>query len=97
LNNPVITEEGTVTIEHPSDDPSALELLEKKNVQEKVQGCIEALESQFREIIVLRDIQEFAYDEISEMLKIPQGTVKSRLFRARDAVRDCLKKQKGNL
>lgn len=97
LNAPVTTEEGMVTIERPSDNPSALELLEKKSVQEKVQGCIDRLEPEFREVLVLRDIQEFTYDEISEMLRIPGGTVKSRLSRARDSLRRCLKKIMGDL
>jgi RNA polymerase sigma-70 factor (ECF subfamily) len=59
-------------------------------VQQKVQGCINALDAEFREVIVLRDIQGFSYEEISAMLKKPVGTIKSRLFRARDAMRACL-------
>ena len=47
---------------------------------------------EYREILVLRDIQGFSYDEIRNILKIPDGTVKSRLFRARDGLKDCLKK-----
>jgi len=44
---------------------------------------IEALPIKFREVVVLRDIQEFSYEEISEILKIPIGTVKSRVNRGR--------------
>ena len=62
-----------------------------------MQGCIDALEHEFREVIVLRDIQGFSYDEISNVLEVPEGTVKSRLFRARDAVKDCLKRVIGDL
>jgi RNA polymerase sigma-70 factor (ECF subfamily) len=57
-----------------------------------VQDCIGRLEKEFREVIVLRDIQGFAYEEMAGMLDIAEGTVKSRLFRARDALKDCLKK-----
>ena len=53
--------------------------------------------NEFREALILRDIQGFAYEEISDMLKIPEGTVKSRLFRAREAVKNCLKKVMGDL
>ena len=56
-----------------------------------MQECIEVLDTEFREVLILRDIQGFSYDEISDMLDIPQGTVKSRLFRAREAIKDCLK------
>jgi RNA polymerase sigma-70 factor (ECF subfamily) len=48
-------------------------------------------------VLILRDIQGFSYDEISDMLKIPEGTVKSRLFRAREGMRDCLKQTMGDL
>ena len=44
---------------------------------------IEALPVKFREVVVLRDIDEFSYEEISEILKIPIGTVKSRVNRGR--------------
>lgn len=44
---------------------------------------IEALPVKFREVVVLRDIQEFSYEEISDILKIPIGTVKSRVNRGR--------------
>ena len=39
----------------------------------------------------------FSYDEISDMLKAPDGTIKSRLFRAREMLRDCLKRVVGDL
>jgi RNA polymerase sigma-70 factor, ECF subfamily len=76
----------------PSGETSALEQLEQKEIQTKVQGCINALDDERREVLVLRDIEGFSYDEISAVLHIPDGTVKSRLFRARDALKDCLKK-----
>jgi RNA polymerase sigma-70 factor, ECF subfamily len=44
---------------------------------------IDDLPVRFREVVVLRDIQEFSYEEISDMLKIPIGTVKSRVNRGR--------------
>lgn len=44
---------------------------------------IEALPVKFREVVVLRDVQEFSYEEISSILKIPIGTVKSRVNRGR--------------
>lgn len=44
---------------------------------------IEALPPKFREVVILRDIEEFSYEEISDILKIPIGTVKSRVNRGR--------------
>ncbi len=60
-----------------------------------MQECINSLDEDFREVLILRDIQGFSYDEINDLLKIPEGTVKSRLFRAREAMKDCLKKASG--
>jgi len=97
IDNPLLTNNGQIKVEPASSEPSALEKLEKRDVQQKVQGCINSLDDEFREVLILRDIQGFSYDEISDLLKAPEGTVKSRLFRAREAVKDCLKKVIGEL
>jgi len=97
LDDPVQTDDGEMVADPPSKEPSALDLLERRYVQGKVQDCIKALEPEYREVVILRDLQDFSYEEISAMLKIREGTVKSRLFRARDGVRDCLKKIMGEL
>jgi RNA polymerase sigma-70 factor (ECF subfamily) len=44
---------------------------------------IDALPVKFKEVVVLRDVDEFSYEEISDILKIPIGTVKSRVNRGR--------------
>jgi RNA polymerase sigma-70 factor (ECF subfamily) len=90
LDDPIMTPDGELLADPPSSEPSALDRLEAREVQQRVQGCINALDAEFREVIVLRDIQGFSYEEISAMLKVPEGTVKSRLFRAREAMRTCL-------
>lgn len=97
IDDPVETEEGRVSRDPPSRDPSALDELERKEVREKVQKCINGLDHEYREVLVLRDIQGFSYDEITDILKIPDGTVKSRLFRAREALKESLKRAVGDL
>ncbi len=97
MDDPVATEDGFIRIEPSSGDPSVLDRLEEKQMQEKVQDCIRKLDHDFRAVLVLRDIQGFSYDEIGDVLKLAGGTVKSRLFRARESVRDCLKKALGRL
>jgi RNA polymerase sigma-70 factor (ECF subfamily) len=52
-------------------------------VDEKVLEAIDALPPDFREVLVLSDVEGMRYSEIAEALQIPVGTVKSRLFRAR--------------
>jgi len=97
IDDPVLTDDGNIKAESVSNEPSILEQLEKKEFQQKVQGCINSLDDEFKEVLILRDIQGFSYDEISKMLKIAEGTVKSRLFRSREALKICLKKVIGDL
>ncbi|MEN6615429.1 MAG: sigma-70 family RNA polymerase sigma factor [Syntrophorhabdus sp.] len=81
----------------PSPDVPVVDALVRKETQEKVQKCINQLDKDHREILVLRDIQGFSYEEIIEMLGVPEGTVKSRLSRARSAIKDILNKTFGDL
>lgn len=97
LDDPLETETGILTHDPPGREASALEQLEQKEVQAKVQGCINTLDTEYRQVLVLRDIEEYSYEEISDILKIPDGTVKSRLFRARNSMKNCLKKILGDI
>lgn len=61
------------------------------DVRMDVQAAILALPPQPREVIVLRELQGFSYEEIAQVLGVPGGTVESRLHRARLALRELLK------
>ena len=91
IDGPVNTNDGSVKVDYPSCELGVTEVLEKKDIQKKVRGCINSLDDEFKEVIILRDIQGFSYEEIRDILRIPFGTVKSRLSRARDGVKNCLK------
>jgi RNA polymerase sigma-70 factor (ECF subfamily) len=52
-----------------------------------VEIALKELPEEFRVVVVLSDLQEFSYQEIARMLKIPIGTVRSRLFRGRRLLR----------
>ena len=80
-----------------SQEESVVERIEKRELEAKIQECIGSLEGEQREVLVLRDIQGFSYEEIGLTLKLPQGTVRSRLFRARNALKDNLLKVVGDL
>lgn len=54
---------------------------------EEVASALEALSSEHRQILLLSDVEEFSYKEISTILRVPIGTVMSRLSRARSALR----------
>jgi RNA polymerase sigma-70 factor (ECF subfamily) len=68
-------------------------LLIERSGNEAVQCAIEQLPVIFREVILLRDVEDASYREIAEILSIPIGTVMSRLARAREAVRETVRKE----
>jgi RNA polymerase sigma-70 factor (ECF subfamily) len=60
---------------------------------EAVQQALADLPVSFREVLLLCEVEEMSYQEIAETLAIPMGTVMSRLFRARKALRDLVQKK----
>jgi RNA polymerase sigma-70 factor (ECF subfamily) len=97
LDEPVISGNRSFPNEPRSQEGSIVEQIEKRELEAKVQQCIGLLDGEHREVLVLRDIQGFSYEEIGVMLKLPEGTVKSRLFRARNALKDGLSRVLGDL
>jgi RNA polymerase sigma-70 factor (ECF subfamily) len=96
IDDPVTNNnDSQINVMDLSNEPSVLQRIEKKDIQHKVQECINFLENEFKEVVILIDIQGFSYNEVSAVLEIPEGTVKSRLFRARYILKDCLKKVMG--
>jgi RNA polymerase sigma-70 factor, ECF subfamily len=76
-----------------SDTPESL-LIDQMN-QEALQQGIAELPVHFREIVLMADVEEMSYQEIAQALSIPNGTVMSRLARARKALRESLRKKLG--
>jgi len=70
--------------------PGPAETLEKKEMQERVQLALNKLTPEDAAVILLRDLQDVPYDEVARLLEIPVGTVKSRLHRARQALKSLL-------
>lgn len=66
----------------------------RKLEREQVREAIDKLPDAYREIIVLRDIEGFSYQEIATVLNCPAGTVMSRLGRAREKLREALSRQR---
>lgn len=97
LDAPAGAAEETLLDTVCSGGESVSECLEKKELSAKVQVCISALDGEQREVLVLRDIQQYTYAEIGLMLELPEGTVKSRLFRARNALKEGLLRIFGDL
>jgi RNA polymerase sigma-70 factor (ECF subfamily) len=85
----VLDEEGDDALPTESATPESL-LIEQAD-REMMQRALENLPVQFREILLLCEVEEMSYQEIAETLTIPIGTVMSRLFRARQALRGALR------
>jgi len=64
-------------------------ITQKENIQ-AIQQAILSLPLKYREVLVLRHLQDLSYIEIANILKLPQGTVKIRLYRAREQLRKIL-------
>jgi RNA polymerase sigma-70 factor (ECF subfamily) len=90
LDAPVELEDGSVgrEVESPGLDPEDAYL--GVEFADRVSAAIDELPEKYREAIILRHAADLSYDEIAEALELPLGTVKTRIFRARDALRRSL-------
>jgi RNA polymerase sigma factor (sigma-70 family) len=84
-----------VSIHKNENDPDAFEILLEDTLMlqdeelhqnlslQKLEKALASLQSEFRNVVILRDIEQLSYEEISEKLNVPMGTVKSRINRGR--------------
>jgi len=76
------------------DNPEGVLL--QKAAKETLDRALERLAPEFREVIVLRELEGLSYKEISDVAGVPVGTVMSRLSRARARLQDALRKEEGS-
>ena len=100
--DPLITESARALRDDDGDETSRTEneltdgetpesLLASKEVAQTVNAAIEALSEDLRQAITLREIEGLSYEEIAEYMNCPIGTVRSRIFRAREAIAERLR------
>ena len=68
------------------------EVLDQRELSERVHGALLRLSEDLREVLILRDLEGFAYEEIVEIVRVPIGTVKSRINRGRVEMAKLLRK-----
>ncbi|SDZ32345.1 RNA polymerase, sigma-24 subunit, RpoE [Proteiniborus ethanoligenes] len=90
IDNPIQTDDGEIERDIPDDSHTPEELLERKLTKELVNNSIDKLDDNHRTVIILRDIQGFSYEEISTILDCSIGTVKSRISRARNNLKEII-------
>jgi RNA polymerase sigma-70 factor (ECF subfamily) len=80
--------DGSYQLQIESRDPSPEKERERKEWKAEIEAVVKRLPTAYRELILLRHSQDLSYDEIAEVTGLPLGTVKNRLFRAREMMRE---------
>ena len=91
-------EEGLSIAEQLEDQRSSPEQrVQSQETQKMVQGALQKLSPELREAVILRDLQDLDYKEIAIVLKVPEGTVKSRINRGRTELARLLQRTYGQV
>ncbi len=91
LDQEIQTRDGTVGIEVPDHSFNPETELERKQQRYSIEEAIASLPDKYREVIIYRHKDDKSYEEIADLLSIPVGTVKARIFRARELLKKKLK------
>ena len=87
-----LSEDGDMTLESvmPSDGENPAEAAVTQEFVNRVSQCMDGLNAKHKEVLILRNVKNLSYEEISEKLGISVGTVKSRIARGRDSLRELM-------
>jgi RNA polymerase sigma-70 factor (ECF subfamily) len=80
--------DGTYQLQIESTQPNPEQERERSEWRKEIETVVKCLPHVYRELILLRHAQDLSYDEIAEITNLPLGTVKNRLFRAREMMRE---------
>lgn len=90
IDEKIDTKDGEVELQLPDDSKSPTDIAEDNELKYRLEKCIKKLPESQRMMIILRDIKGFTYMEIAEIMKMNLGTVKSKINRARAALKELL-------
>ena len=90
LNAPIESGDDEYDREIPDETNAPEEISEQREVQQIVRRAMNELPEKLRDVMVLYELQGESYEDISEALDVPLGTVKSRLFNARGQLKEKL-------
>ncbi|PDH29978.1 MAG: RNA polymerase subunit sigma-24 [Puniceicoccaceae bacterium MED-G30] len=87
-----LTEDGELTLENvmPSSGETPSEAAVTQEFIDRVTECMSGLGEKHREVLLLRNVHNLSYEEIAQQLEISVGTVKSRIARARESLRELM-------
>ncbi|MBS1792625.1 MAG: sigma-70 family RNA polymerase sigma factor [Acidobacteria bacterium] len=80
--------DGAYQLQIESPNPTPEQERERSEWRTEIEAVVKCLPAVYRELILLRHAQDLSYDEIAEITSLPLGTVKNRLFRAREMMRE---------
>lgn len=91
LDRPVETDEGQVSMDVADSSYNPERDLSDKQKQVSITGAIDSLPEKYKQVIMMRHQEDQSYEDIAKALKVPVGTVKARIFRARELLKKKLK------
>lgn len=91
IDKPIKTRDGELSIELPDDNAETDRAIIRRQRKKIITNAIENLPDKYRQVIEMRHIEELSYQEISDQLDLPLGTVKAHIFRAREMLYKALK------
>ncbi len=97
IDEDIQTDDGEMKRQVISSDPGPDEAAERSEIRRIVNDAINRLPEEQRVVITLRDLQGMSYEEIARILELPAGTVKSRINRARLALKNMLSSENREL
>jgi len=83
-------EDSGLTLDVPDDEPSVARKFELAELRRQVERALEKLPVPLRELFVWRHVNGLSYEEMAEIKKLPVGTVKNRVYQAKETVRRLL-------
>lgn len=92
IDKPIIAEHNEFQVEIEDKRPSPEAILERKETQKLVIKALNQLDDCFKTAIILRDINDLSYEEIADILTCSLGTVKSRISRGRQKLKEIMEK-----
>ena len=97
IDQPIQTGDGQMQMEIEDTSLHPDEILVSKETQTEVHDALQEVSEKNRVVVVLRDIKGFSYSEISDVLEVPVGTIKSRINRGRQELKSILMTKRRNV
>ncbi len=86
-------ENECLPLQIPDDEPSIVKKFELSQIREKIEKTLSMIPTQLRELFVWRHVNGLSYEEIAEIKGLPVGTVKNRVFQAKEMIRQSLEEK----